>query len=172
MQLCEPWSPARLNVEARPSLEYRSGNYIKYRYHSFAGFNIGTGTSVDFMLSVKRLSENATLPTRAPSAVGLDLYSAQTVTIAAHDNALVQTDLSMQVPPSTYGRITNKRKLGLKNKLEVYAGIVDGTNTGNVGVVLFNHGDTSVDVIQGECIAQMILEQVVIAQVKEGDNVY
>ncbi|KAG5182325.1 dUTPase-like protein, partial [Tribonema minus] len=119
------------------------------------------------MLNVQRLSENATLPTRAHNAVGFDLYSAHSAVIPAHNNALVETDLSMQVPESAYGRITNKRRLGLKNKLEVYAGIVDGTHTGNVGVVLFNHADEDVTVNKGDCIAQLILEQVVIAQIKE-----
>jgi dUTP pyrophosphatase len=124
------------------------------------------------MITVRRLSANATLPTRAPKAVGLDLYSAHTVIIPAHDNALVETDLSVAVPDNTYGRITNKRNLGLKNKVEVYAGIIDGERTGNVGVVLYNHDDASVTIKQGDCIAQLIIERVVMAQVKEGDTVY
>ncbi|KAG5185095.1 hypothetical protein JKP88DRAFT_289572 [Tribonema minus] len=106
--------------------------------------------------NVKRLSSRATLPTRAVGAVGADLYSAHDAVIAAHDNALIHTDLRIQVPENTYGRVTAQRNLPLKNKLEVYAGVVDAGNCDDVCIVLFNHSDADYVLKQGDCVAQLI----------------
>ena len=53
-------------------------------------------------LLVKKLSENATTPTRGSAfAAGYDLYSAHETAIPARGKALVDTDLAMAVPAGT-----------------------------------------------------------------------
>lgn len=57
-------------------------------------------------LLVKRTSADAVLPARAtPGAAGYDLCSAHAGVVPARGKALLKTDLSIVVPPGTYGRI-------------------------------------------------------------------
>ena len=58
------------------------------------------------VLLVKRLSENATLPSRGTElSAGYDLSSAHETTIPARGTILVKTDLSVKIPEGHYGRI-------------------------------------------------------------------
>ncbi|KAG5184066.1 Deoxyuridine 5'-triphosphate nucleotidohydrolase [Tribonema minus] len=123
------------------------------------------------MIKVRRLSSNAKLPTKkASDSVCLQLYSAHDVTVPSHGKALVQTDLEMEVPFSTFGRIVNKPGLSVDNEIDVYSPIIE--HSGNVGVVLYNHGDNDFIVATGGCVAQLVVEQAVIVQVREGSCVY
>jgi dUTP pyrophosphatase len=57
--------------------------------------------------------------------------------------------------------------LAWKNHLDVGAGVVDADYRGNVGVVLFNHGDKDFAVAPGDRVAQLVLEKVDMAAVNE-----
>jgi dUTP pyrophosphatase len=124
------------------------------------------------MINVRRLSESARLPTKkTPGSVCMQLYSAHDVIVPSKGKVLVRTDLEVAVPEGTYGRIINKADLTIDNEVEIYASIIDG-HCNNVGVVLYNHGLKDFVVSVGDCIAQLIIEQVVVAQVREGNSVY
>ncbi|KAG5191356.1 Deoxyuridine 5'-triphosphate nucleotidohydrolase [Tribonema minus] len=120
------------------------------------------------MLTVRRLSVNAQPPTKkTPTSVCLQLYSAHNVTVPAHDKALVQTDLEIELPVSTYGRIVNKPGLSVDNEMDVYSPIIEAQNSSNVGIVIYNHGSSDFQVVRGDCIAQLIVHQAVIAHIQE-----
>lgn len=53
--------------------------------------------------------------------------------------------------------------LALKNGIDVGAGVIDYDYRGNVGVILFNHNDSEFVVKEGDRIAQLILEKIVMA---------
>ncbi len=55
----------------------------------------------------------------------------------------------------------------MKNFIDVGAGVVDYDYRGNVGVVLFNHGDDDFPVKRGDRIAQLILERISMADCVE-----
>ena len=119
-------------------------------------------------LQVKRLSENAILPTRGSSfAAGLDLSSAVNQTIPAGQRALVATDLSIACPPGTYARVAPRSGLAYKHGIDVGAGVIDADYRGPLGVILFNFGDSDFVVKQGDRIAQLILEQIILPDVEE-----
>eukprot|EP00551_Chaetoceros_affinis_P017182 CAMPEP_0203715006 /NCGR_PEP_ID=MMETSP0091-20130426/71375_1 /ASSEMBLY_ACC=CAM_ASM_001089 /TAXON_ID=426623 /ORGANISM="Chaetoceros affinis, Strain CCMP159" /LENGTH=329 /DNA_ID=CAMNT_0050593091 /DNA_START=164 /DNA_END=1153 /DNA_ORIENTATION=- len=112
-------------------------------------------------LEVKRLSENAILPTRgSPLSAGYDLSSAEATTIKAGGRGIVKTDLSIACPPGTYARIAPRSGLAVKKFIDVGAGVVDADYRGPVGVVLFNFGAEDFVVEKGDRVAQLILEQV------------
>src|SRR5690606_27144186 len=114
-------------------------------------------------LRIRKLSENATIPTRgSPGAAGLDLYSAQDVTILPQSQKLVSTDLAIQVPKGTYGRIAPRSGLALKNFIDIGAGVLDMDYTGHVGIVIFNHSQDPFEVKKGDRIAQLIVEKIMI----------
>lgn len=117
-------------------------------------------------LQVKKLSANAVLPTRGSQyAAGLDLASAADVIIGAGQRALVPTDLAIACPPGTYARIAPRSGLAYKHGIDVGAGVIDADYRGPVGVILFNFGSSDFAIKSGDRIAQLILEQIVAAEV-------
>lgn len=120
------------------------------------------------MLSVKRLSQSATLPHRStPGAAGYDLSSAVNTVIPARGKEIVKTDLSIAVPEGTYGRVAPRSGLAWKHHIDVGAGVIDSDYRGNVGVVLFNHSERDFPVQVGDRIAQLILERIIVPDVVE-----
>ena len=134
------------------------------------------------VLKIKKMSPNATLPTKGSQyAAGYDLYSAIDMAVPARKidtaysirpdglnyfklssgQALVPTDLAITVPYGTYGRIAPRSGLSVKNGIDVGAGVIDRDYTGNCGVVLFNHSSVDFIIKKGDRIAQLILEKIV-----------
>jgi dUTP pyrophosphatase len=96
----------------------------------------------NFILEVKRHSENAHLPVRGSlGAAGYDLFCSQETVVPAKGKAIVPTDISIKLPPGTYGRVAPRSGLAVKKFLDVGAGVIDGDYRGKVGVVLFNFGN-------------------------------
>eukprot|EP00567_Pseudictyota_dubia_P004007 CAMPEP_0197452818 /NCGR_PEP_ID=MMETSP1175-20131217/33148_1 /TAXON_ID=1003142 /ORGANISM="Triceratium dubium, Strain CCMP147" /LENGTH=172 /DNA_ID=CAMNT_0042985919 /DNA_START=60 /DNA_END=578 /DNA_ORIENTATION=- len=119
-------------------------------------------------LRVKKLSENASLPTRgSPLSAGFDLSSAECVTIPAGGRGIAKTDLAIACPPGTYGRVAPRSGLAVKKGIDVGAGVIDADYRGNVGVVLFNFGKEDFVVEKGDRVAQLILEEVCMFPVEE-----
>jgi dUTP pyrophosphatase len=113
------------------------------------------------MLKVKKLSEFAIIPRRATAlSAGFDLSSAYDVKVPAHGKAMIQTDLSMSIPHTYYGRIAPRSSLAWKNHIEVGAGVIDSDYRGNIGIVLFNHSNEDFIVKHGDRVAQLILVKI------------
>ncbi|XP_031384890.1 deoxyuridine 5'-triphosphate nucleotidohydrolase [Punica granatum] len=120
---------------------------------------------------VVRLSEKAILPSRgSPLSAGYDLSSACEAKVPARGKALINTDLSIAVPPGTYARIAPRSGLAWKHSIDVGAGVIDADYRGPVGVILFNHSDVDFEVKAGDRIAQLIIEKIVTPEVVEVDS--
>uniref|UniRef100_A0A0D9VX92 Deoxyuridine 5'-triphosphate nucleotidohydrolase n=1 Tax=Leersia perrieri TaxID=77586 RepID=A0A0D9VX92_9ORYZ len=123
------------------------------------------------LLKVKKLSENAVLPSRGSAhAAGYDLSSAAEAVVPARGKAMVPTDLSIAIPDGTYARIAPRSGLALKHSIDVGAGVIDADYRGPVGVILFNHSDVDFVVKPGDRIAQMIIEVIVTPEVAEVED--
>lgn len=103
-------------------------------------------------------------------AAGYDLSSAHAAVVPAHGKQLIKTDLAISTPLDCYGRIAPRSGLALKRHIDVGAGVVDADYRGNVGVVLFNFGETDLEVVAGDRIAQLILERVHLPSIQEVDD--
>lgn len=115
-------------------------------------------------LRVQRLVDAATLPKRASiEAAGFDLAAAEDVVVKANGKAIVKTGLRIAIPENTYARIAPRSGLAVKHLINVGAGVVDFDYRGEVGVVLFNHGQEDFAVAVGDRIAQLILQKVLMA---------
>ena len=122
-------------------------------------------------LLVKRLNEHATLPARgSPLAAGYDLSSSEDVSIPKGTRGLVGTGIAFTVPHETYGRIAPRSGLAVKKGIQVGAGVIDRDYTGEVKVVLFNHGDEDFEIKKGDRIAQLIIEKIEMPEVKLVDE--
>ncbi|KAL1925707.1 uncharacterized protein VTP21DRAFT_590 [Calcarisporiella thermophila] len=120
---------------------------------------------------VKRLSDKARIPTRGSSlSAGYDLYSAKDIVIPARNRALIPTDLSVALPPNTYGRVAPRSGMALKNFLDTGAGVVDADYRGPLGIVMFNHAEEDFQVKEGDRIAQLIIERIFTPEVEEVED--
>ncbi len=123
-------------------------------------------------INVKKLSENATIPTQGTSfAAGYDLYAAEDAVVVCGTRKLIKTNISMEITPGYYGRIAPRSGLAYKNGIDVLAGVIDSDYRGDIGVILHNT-DKNIDftVKKGDRIAQIIFEACYTATLNNVDN--
>jgi dUTP pyrophosphatase len=111
-------------------------------------------------INIKKLSENATIPTRGTGfAAGYDLYAAEDTVICCGGRKLVKTNISMEITPGYYGRIAPRSGLAYKNGIDILAGVIDSDYRGDIGVILYNTDkNLEFTVKKGDRIAQIIFE--------------
>jgi len=112
-------------------------------------------------LRVKRLSPSATLPARAhPADAGLDLHSAVDLDIPPGETRLVGTGLAFELPPGTEAQVRPRSGLALTHSVTVLntPGTIDEGYSGEVGVILINHGRRVFEVRRGMKVAQLVVQ--------------
>ena len=107
----------------------------------------------------------------SPKAAGVDLYSAYDVTVPARGNVLISTDLQIQLPEGSYGRIAPRSGLALEHHIDIGGGVIDQDYRGNLGVILFNHSDVPYAVSRGDRIAQLICEKNLLSHSKRNTDI-
>ena len=123
------------------------------------------------VLQVKKHDTSAQTPTKgSEQAARYDLYSTEDKVIPAQGKTLINTQLSMVVPPGTYGRIAPRSGLAAKHHIDVGAGVIDADYRGIVHVLLFNHAKEDFQIKKGDRIAQLILEKISNAKIEEREN--
>ena len=112
-------------------------------------------------INIKKLNENATVPTYGSEhAAGADLYACLDgeVTIEPGKTVMIKTGIAVEIPSGFAGfvfarsGISSKKDLAPANKV----GVVDSDYRGEIMVALHNHGDKVQTVEQGERIAQIV----------------
>ncbi len=125
-------------------------------------------------VSVKRLSENAILPTYAtPFAAGADLYvmRGEDIKIPAGTTVKIPLGFSLEIPDGCAGfiyarsGIAAKRGLAPANKV----GVIDSDYRGEIIVALHNETQKDETVAAGERIAQLVIAPYLKAEFSETD---
>ncbi|HEX8649454.1 MAG TPA: dUTP diphosphatase [Pyrinomonadaceae bacterium] len=112
-------------------------------------------------LEFMKLDGAARLPTRGSQfAAGLDLYSIESLAIAARGRALVHTGLAVAIPHGFYGRVAPRSGLAIKHGLDVLAGVIDSDYRGEILCALINHGEEQVWIEAGIRVAQLVIESI------------
>ena len=109
-------------------------------------------------IRVKIMRQGAKLPTYGTAeAAGADLYACleAPVTIEPGKTAFVPTGIALEVPRHCAG-LVYKRGLAPANKV----GVIDSDYRGEIFVVLYNHGEVSQTIENGERIAQLVITPV------------
>lgn len=120
------------------------------------------------MFRVQRLTQDARLPTRAtPGSAGYDVYSVSTCSIPPGGKKLVPTGIAISCPPGTYARIAPRSGLASRSFVGIGAGVIDADFTGEVHVLMFNHGASPLSISRGDRIAQIVLERIATPAVTE-----
>jgi dUTP pyrophosphatase len=125
---------------------------------------------------------------------GYDLIATQTIRIDPFERKIVPTQFSAAIPIGYYGRIAPRSGLAVKHGIDVLAGVIDSSYTGEIGVVLINFNFSIKDIYQmlsekdnslissflgnlksytvneGDKIAQLIIEPYALANWKRVDK--
>lgn len=118
-------------------------------------------------LSVKKINNEAVLPTRAHSYdAGMDLYVNDRQVITAHTTIVVPTGISMEIPEGFVGLIWDKSSIGTKG-LKTLGGVVDSEYRGEVKVVVHNLNNEDIIFEHGQKIAQMLIQKVELVDIEE-----
>ena len=111
-------------------------------------------------LKVKRLSELATIPSRAhPDDAGYDFYSTEDYILKPKTRHLFATHIAIEIPPGFYGRMAPKSGLAAHYGIDVLGGVIDQGYRGEIIVNLYNCGDKEVGISKGKAISQLVLER-------------
>lgn len=120
------------------------------------------------VFGVKLLNKDATLPRRAnPLDAGYDVSSCEELTIPSMERAIVSTGISISIPGNTYARVAPRSGLAAKHGIDVLAGVVDASYTGEVKVILFNSSKEDFVIKKGDRIAQIIITKILTPEVVE-----
>jgi len=124
------------------------------------------------VLSFLRLDPAATLPTRGSSqSAGLDLFSIEEVAIGSRQRALVRTGLAVAIPEGHYGRIAPRSGLALRTGLDVLSGVIDADYRGEIGCLLYNTGDETINLPAQSKICQLIIEKIIMPTPAWADDI-
>ena len=122
-------------------------------------------------LPVKRLLEDATLPTRAYDGdAGLDLAASERVELGPGERASVGTGLTVAIPDGHAGFVQPRSGLAARHGITVLnaPGLVDAGYRGELKVVLLNTDKNEPFVVEpGMRIAQLVVVPVSLAEPRE-----
>ena len=110
------------------------------------------------MIKFKKLHKDAQIPTRfSDQAAGFDLYATESILMDAGRHAVFGTGISMELEDGYFGLIKPRSGLASRYGLDVLGGVVDSDYRGEVKVILINHAPFSVEMKEGDRIAQLIV---------------
>jgi dUTP pyrophosphatase len=102
---------------------------------------------------------NAILPSKTyQQDVGWDLYAVEDVTIPAKSQNVVDIGLKLAYLDQGYWfKIESRSGLAFNHNITAFAGIIDNTYRGVIGIKLFNFSTIDYQVKVGDRIAQMVI---------------
>ena len=119
-------------------------------------------------IRLKRLPHGEGLPLPAyatDGAAGMDVVSAEDVTIPPGERYAVATGISVAIPRGYEIQVRPRSGLAFKHGITVpnTPGTIDSDYRGELKVILINHSDTDFAIARGERIAQLVLAPVTTA---------
>nr|WP_255550076.1 dUTP diphosphatase [Corynebacterium sp. TAE3-ERU2] len=131
----------------------------------------GRRTRLCAVFKIKRLDPDLPLPTRAHRGdAGVDLYAADSLTLAPGERALINTGIALALPLGYVGLIHPRSGLGAKHGVSVVntPGTIDADYRGEIKVCLINHDrHESFAVTRGMRIAQLVIQKVELVDFEE-----
>lgn len=127
-------------------------------------------------LKIKKLRENAKLPTRGTAgSAGMDLYACidESITINPGDLTVIPTGIAIALPDnSCVAYLYARSGLGVKHGicLSNGVGVIDSDYRGEVCVGLCNVSSEPYTIFPFERIAQMVISPVIIPDLVETDT--
>lgn len=70
-----------------------------------------------------------------------------------------------------FGKIHSRSGLALKKGISAVGGVIDKNYTGDIGVILMNHGSDDFVIKKGDRIAQLVVHVILTPEVVEVDDI-
>ena len=122
-------------------------------------------------LRIIKLSDKAIILTKGSRfAAGQDIYALTDGVVTAKGQTMVETSIAIGLPEGTYGSLAARSGMASKIGIAVGRGVIDADYTGEVKVILCNHGKGDCVFKAGDRIAQLIIEKVPNADGLEVDD--
>ena len=124
---------------------------------------------------IKKLDSSVELPSyKTDGASGMDLmaFVKEPINLKPQTSCLVPTGISLAFPSEFEIQIRPRSGLAAKNNISVLntPGTIDSDYSGEIKVILFNHGNENFLINDKDRIAQMILTPVIKMNFEEKDN--
>lgn len=121
-------------------------------------------TPTSCVVNTVRLDSELPLPMRAHhDDAGVDLYSAESLTLEPGQRQLVRTGIAIELPFGTVGFINPRSGLAARSGLSIVnaPGTVDAGYRGEIKVCLINlDPQQSIEIKRGDRIAQLLVQRV------------
>ncbi len=116
-------------------------------------------------LRIQRLPHGADLPLPSyatTGSAGMDLRSAESLTLKPGARALVATGIAIALPDTHEAQVRPRSGLAVKHGVTVLnsPGTIDADYRGEIKVPLINHGTDDFVIARGDRIAQMVVAPV------------
>lgn len=121
------------------------------------------------LLKIKRLTEDAIIPTRgSEDSAGLDMFVTESYVLKPGETKLFKTGIAMEIPQGMYGMI-RPRSSAFKRGLHTQ-GTIDADYRGEVHLVIVNLSKDAQPVKAGTAVGQIIImkfEQLMVLETYE-----
>jgi dUTP pyrophosphatase len=119
------------------------------------------------ILKIKKLKENAKLPTYAhPGDVGLDMYAMETVTVQPGEDVRLSHGFALELPEG-YGAFVMDKGSISKAGLKTLGGVFDAGYRGEYNTHLINLSKEPYTIEEGDKVSQIVILPVEIATLEE-----
>ena len=121
-------------------------------------------------LKVKRLSKTAIVPQYAhDDDAGLDLFVAETLTLAPGERGQVKTGIAVAIPQGYAGLIWDKSGVSHNGGIKTLGGVIDAGYRGEILIGVVNVGAESYTFAEGGKAAQLLIQAIERVVVVESD---
>jgi len=113
------------------------------------------------LTSVKKLSENATIPTRgSDEAAGWDFYSTEDFILKPNERKLSMTDIAIDIQTKgIFMKLESRSSIAYKKGVTIEAGVIDKDYKKNIGCLFYNQSTEDFVVKKGDRFAQGIFHK-------------
>lgn len=127
------------------------------------------------LVRIKKLRPDAVVPRYMTAhAAGLDLAAAldEPIEIAPGTRAAIPTGLAIKLPEGYEAQVRPRSGLAVEHGITLVnaPGTIDADFTGQIVVLLINHGDRAVRIEAGQRIAQLVIAPVMQVELIEVDE--
>lgn len=123
------------------------------------------------IIKIKKVVKNAVIPQYAHLGdAGLDLFTIEDKTLKSGERYGFSTGLAFELPKGYVGLVWDKSGLSSKFGIHILAGVLDSSYRGELIVIAQNLSKKSYKFEKGDKIAQLLIQPIVNAKIKEIKN--
>jgi len=118
-------------------------------------------------LKIKKLHENAVVPTRAhKDDSGMDLYAYGDHVVPPHTTYKIPTGIALEIEQGYAWLIWDKSSIGSKG-IKTMGGVFDAGYRGEVILIVHNLNNESYTFLHGNKVAQMLIQKIEFPEIEE-----